>query len=84
MREEHIERRQFLRQTAAGATWAVASAATAAEIPNSQPATLRDGRATVETEADVLVVGSGVQMALRALAERPRTRHPVCPGQAVP
>lgn len=67
MREEHIERRQFLRQTAAGATWAVASAATAAEIPDSQPATLRDGRATVETEADVLVVGGGTAGTVAAL-----------------
>ncbi len=67
MREEHIERRQFLRQTAAGATWAVASAAMAAEIPDSQPATLGDGRATVETEVDVLVVGGGTAGTVAAL-----------------
>jgi len=67
MREEHIERRQFLRQTAAGATWAVASAATAAEIPDSPPATLRDGRATMETHADVLVVGGGTAGTVAAI-----------------
>jgi len=67
MRDGHIERRQFLRQTAAGATWAVASAAAAAEVPDSQPAALRDGRATVETEADVLVVGGGTAGTVAAL-----------------
>lgn len=65
--EERIERRQFLRQTAAGAAWAAASAASAAELPASQSAAPHDAGAALETEADVLVVGGGTAGTIAAI-----------------
>ncbi len=67
MGEEPIERRRFLRQTAAGATLAVASAAAAAETSAFQPATARDGETVLETQADVLVVGGGTAGTIAAI-----------------
>lgn len=66
-RRPQIERRQFLRQSAAGASWAVASASCAAELPASQPAALRDGGAAVANEADVLVIGGGTAGTVAAI-----------------
>jgi hypothetical protein len=67
MREERVERRRFLRRTAAGATCVVASAAAASETPASQPAVAHDAGGALETEADVLVVGGGTAGTIAAL-----------------
>ncbi len=67
MRDTRMQRRRFLRGTAAGAGWMVASAAVAAEAPALRPAVAGRSGGTVETETDVLVVGGGTAGTIAAL-----------------
>jgi len=66
MHDEREQRRRFLRHTAAGATWALASAA-AGELPASQPSPARDASGPIETECEVLVVGGGTAGTIAAI-----------------
>jgi hypothetical protein len=67
MRNDREQRRQFLRCTAAGATWLVAASADADPSAVDQPHTSDAGGGELESNVDVLVVGGGTAGTIAAI-----------------